>query len=311
VKNFEELVDETARAIQRTDATFRPILEDAIRRRYRQVLRVIGWVEKTSRMSIVTTASTSLIAVPEIARDIVSVYNATTNEKVEPRGVEQLDRDYDDNVSSATTGHVYSRERVSPWNGVSFGTANNFFGVFSTAAGDSLAVKVKLLNDEGHVFEATGTVNGATLTTITTLPVASLIQDVISFTKIGDSAGTIKLAHGTTGNVVSSIGPLSRTARYTWLRLSSAAALGTTFQIRYRKGMQDIDSPIEVPQVDCGDILVVGALADGLRSMNASQRSLIEEGRFGQMLDDFMNEYELEGEEYRQASGSVDEYRVM
>lgn len=305
MRNFSEIVDEAARALQRKDPVFREVLEDAVRRRYKQVLRSAGWEAKQSRADITVAADSDLLVLPSHMKDVISVYNTTSSKYIQPRGVEQLARDYS---GSDSWEEVYAKERVSSWNGVSFGTAGGFLRVASSSGADALSVQLKTIDSDGAPYEQSVAISGGSLVTFNLMPLDLNTQEIVSFTKSQDSAGVIRLTNAANANL-SVLGTTDRIARYLWLRLSRSVTANTVYRVSYKRAMGEIDSELDVPAIDCGDVLVIGAVADGLRTMQQSQRSLIEEGRFALALDLLIEETELEGQEHRQASGSMDEYR--
>lgn len=310
-KNFSEIVAEITRKFVRSDPEFTAVIEGAVRRRYKQILRKAGWHEKVARDTLTLSANSDLLVLPRYMEDVISIYDTTSSRPLYPVGIEQIDLDLDDRTYYTTNAESthFAKERVSSWNGTT-PTDDLDWIVRSTNASDTGTVQVKMVDkSSGSTVTDTATINGQNTIVLSNLPDATDLADIVEFSKSGDTSGTISLE--VNGVVFSKIGPQDRLARYLWVRIPYAASAATTMRVLYRRSMPSLDSANDVPVLDCDDLLEIGGYADGLRFMNSFQKAVAEEARFMDLLEDFIVEYELEGAEYAQARGSMSEYRRM
>lgn len=309
-KSFSEIVTEVGNKLGRSDSTFLPIIEDAVRRRYKQVLRALNWPEKQARGNVTVTSTSDMVALPGYMEDVISIYDTSSGFPLTAISIDKIDSDHFTQQSSVVgKSRFYARERVAQWNGATTTTSSNF-SVLSDAAGDTASVQIKMIESTvGSIVTATAVVNGTVGVNVVGLPLSGSFADILEFSKSVDTAGTISLRAGTT--TYAQIGPQARSSRYVWIRLPYAVAQDTVLRVLYRKEMPSLDSAIDVPAVECDDILVIGAYAEALESMNHFQKALTQEAKFNSLLEGLVVEHELEGANSRGARGCMSEYRRM
>lgn len=257
---LSQLTSEVQRLCRRTDSTFQPIVQDAIRRKYREVLRHRDWPQLRLTETFTVPANSEYWGIPAQAAKIEAIFE---------RGREYL-----------------------------FEPAGQYPVFIQPSASDVLNFQ-KATTDATVKLRIEGYLSGVGIDETTTFGLVSnnslnSYDTVTAVERVDTSSGAVSIREGTT--VIGRIPAGYKTWKYQWVRLGTVWDDAKELSVRHYRHVPPLDADSDVIALDCADILVAGANAECHRALREYQDAEREEYRFRMLLQDFSMEADGQGE---------------
>jgi len=82
MKTFGDITNEVLRLANRTDESKKTVVQEALNRRYKEILQFYNWPELLQEITV--TATTETVGLPQSVSKIIKVYDRTNNRVVMP-----------------------------------------------------------------------------------------------------------------------------------------------------------------------------------------------------------------------------------
>ena len=275
---FGEIKTEAGELITRVDSSYLSKIGKWVNQRRRNLEGRHPWYNLLRQEELPLSANDSAIVLPAVAALPIDVHQTATPLIVSIQRYKNFIRR---NIQGKSdTGKIITMQPMGELGINQLLPSTGTITVESASAADT-SQNVRIRGRTSSNVEVSESVNLSGTT-----PQAStnsyLINTDVIVSLDATTLGTVTVMDGSI--TIAEISPGRRTVRYKrytiWPTIDNAHSLFVTYKLR----TYDLVNDEDVPQLDCGDALIVGAYASALREKRMFSKAQVEDGRFGEEI---------------------------
>jgi len=300
-----EMVSRVSNRIQKSDATFQSHIKEWIDERYDEIWNKIRWpqalVSKETGINFV--ASQGHLILPKDVDTIEVLAERSNDHVLFPKSLAGMWRSSAANMDNAGKPINYAPDGEVQYSNQP-SSAEKLSVVSSAVSGDNTqTVRLKYLVNGEITYEDISLNNDTPVVSSGTCDASG----VISISKSASTTGTITVSGNSSATVFGTLGQKEYTAYYKRLRLRSIPDANDTLTVIYAKRRDLLLDDNDVPAIPCQTALIRGAYSDALAEQKQKQKSMVEDAKFNQLVDDLIDKAELQGEQFDQTIPHVEQ----
>jgi len=276
MKTFGDITNEVLRLANRTDESKKTVVQEALNRRYKEILQFYNWPELLQEITV--TATTETVGLPQSVSKIIKVYDRTNNRVVMPLPDQDLTERYIKDIGGAGNPQYYSR--LGNRGVLTQPSAATTLMAVTDAGSDSGTYRVRGHDANGLLVEDEKTIGTET---------DRIFTSVLHFSKSAPTSGVISLKDNTEASTYARLAREEKVARYAVIRLHPIPT-SVSLHITHSTRVSDLDDDEDDLLLDCEHILVIGAFSDLLRNLRQFAQAEAEELRYQTLLEGFLRD---------------------